>query len=77
MYNFSCLRKYFTSLEKISDVIMPKLAIIIPRFAIIIPKLGTNIASFGMSQYTILQGLIQYTSGAKIIYFMYQCNITA
>ncbi len=67
--------KHLTSVEKISDIIMPKFAIIIPSFGTNIANLGMIIASFGMSQYNILHGPRQYTARTYAIYCSEHVNI--
>ena len=48
-YNLEGFCKYLTTLEKLTDILIPRLAIFIPSFAIFVPSLGMNIASLGMS----------------------------
>ena len=49
LHIFLRLYKHLTSLEKISDSLIPSLAIFIPSFAIFVPSLAIFIPSLGMS----------------------------
>ena len=49
LYLFQRVSKRLTSLEKISDILIPRLAIIIPSLAIFVPSFEIFIPRLGMS----------------------------
>ena len=49
MYVLQCVSKRLTSLEEISDILIPRLAIIIPSLAIFVPSFAIFIPRLGMS----------------------------
>ena len=66
--------KYLTSPEKISDILIPRLAIIIPSLAIFVPRLAIFIPRLGMSKFNRLLVPIQRTSSNNSIDFWCQSN---
>ena len=57
-YNLLGIFKCLTTAEKISDILIPKLAIIIPSLAIFLPRLAIYIPSLGMRHTYVFSGQV-------------------
>ena len=74
LHILQCVSNRLTSLEKISDILIPSLAIIIPSLAIFVPRLAIFIPRLGMSKFNRLLVSIQRTSSNNSIDFKKQLN---